>query len=148
MLITQRIRKFVMVLVFLASAILFPSGGQVLADCRTTDCDPDGSSCQNDAVTVEVARIYEGDLYVGNVELRWSASCQTNWARLNAVASGDVQVALWTDNKVACVLQYTVSATSGGYRTLWTKMYKAPTGRIYASAQGRIRSGWEQTRFR
>jgi hypothetical protein len=55
------------------------------------NCDPTAQGCSGDAVSVAG---FTRSFPWGTIELRWSASCQTNWTRFTAGYSGfwDVSV--------------------------------------------------------
>ena len=73
--------------VILASAVSLPTlsaASAHAATCSGYGCDyqdPIATGCSSGAYTVASAPItYQGITY-GTVELRWSPTCQTNWAR-------------------------------------------------------------------
>lgn len=55
--------------------------------CSGQGCNgtwPDQTHCADDAITVLSANINTTTSTVGKVELRWSPTCQTNWARVTS----------------------------------------------------------------
>ncbi len=104
------------------------SGGGKALDGK----DPNATGCDRDARTVA-----SKSMSYGKVELRWSNSCKTNWARVKANSSSySTEVYLWrsSDRKYQ---------TKSGKGTIWTPMFYAPN--VTACAYGVIKgkgSGW------
>lgn len=74
-------------LMFSAALVNVPSASA--ATCYGDYCsgvDPLSSGCANDAYTVATGYVY-GSGGSAWVEIRWSPTCQTNWARANGVTS-------------------------------------------------------------
>jgi hypothetical protein len=96
--------------------------------------DPEGSGCSADATTTAHARI-PGTLV--NVELRWSPTCKTNWARTTWDA--DPASAL---RAVQCPTGYTqgYSGTNGSF--YWSKMIYSPSMGVSARWIGPPGSAW------
>ncbi|GAA3146952.1 hypothetical protein GCM10020255_025260 [Rhodococcus baikonurensis] len=72
---------------FSAALVNVPSASA--ASCYGDYCsgvDPLSSGCANDAYTVATGYVY-GSGGSAWVEIRWSPTCQTNWARANGVTS-------------------------------------------------------------
>jgi hypothetical protein len=56
------------------------------AGCSGSSCegyDPNSKGCGSDAYTVASKYLYSGSTQVGLVELRYSPSCNANWARVS-----------------------------------------------------------------
>lgn len=104
----------------LASSLLVAPAAQAVT-CYGDYCsgrDPEATGCSADAYTVVSARI--PGTYT-HVELRWSPSCKTNWARTSWNANP--QSAL---RAVQCPTGYTqgYSSTNGSY--YWSRMIYSP----------------------
>jgi hypothetical protein len=95
-----------------------------------SDQDPQASGCSADAYTVASANIYGTDAYV---EIRWSPTCQTNWARSPATSLGNIEAVQSTG--------YTqgYGANNGAYQ--WSRMIYSPKLCVKAVAWG----GWGTT---
>lgn len=104
------------------------SGGGTALDGK----DPHATGCDRDGRTVA----YKSMSY-GNVELRWSNSCKTNWTRVKANSSSySTKAYLWRSSD----RKYQIKSGRG---TIWTPMFYAPN--ITACAYGIIKgkgSGW------
>lgn len=105
----------------LAAALALTPAAQAVT-CYGDYCsgqDPEATACAADGRTVVSARIPGTYAYV---ELRWSPTCRTNWAR--TTWSGDAQNAL---RALQCATGYTqrYSSTNGTYS--WTKMIYSPS---------------------
>jgi len=79
--------------------------------------DPMETNCATDAYTVASASIY-GTYGAQYVELRWSPTCQTNWARANFVTT-----AIKSEQSTGYTQGY--SSNDGGVS--WSKMIYSPT---------------------
>ena len=79
--------------------------------------DPLSTGCSADAYTVHTASVY-GTNGASTVEIRWSPTCKTNWARVN-----------WVTTNVKAVQQtgYTQGYSSNNGTTAWSKMIYSPT---------------------
>ncbi|GGS54883.1 DUF2690 domain-containing protein [Actinokineospora fastidiosa] len=113
-----------------ASAVPTTAAG-ITAGCYGDYCsgkDPEAMGCSGDAVTTASAR-------AGNftLELRWSPSCKTNWARIQNGYSGSLWVVQTTGYKQGY-------STKNGY-FLWTKMIYSPSYLCRGEA-GDVRTGW------
>jgi hypothetical protein len=91
--------------------------------------DPEASGCSADAYTVASARIAGTYAYV---ELRWSPTCKTNWARTtwhNEFTSSALRA-------VQCATGYTqgYSSTNGSY--WWSRMIYSPSLGVSARWNG------------
>lgn len=95
----SRILAFIATIMGLAVALVVPASGAQAAtgqsvavetsapvSCYGDYCsgkDPKDTHCDQDAVTVDVQ-----DLSAGRLELRWSPTCKTNWARYDQYPTG------------------------------------------------------------
>jgi hypothetical protein len=79
--------------------------------------DPLSTGCSADAYTVHTASVY-GTYGARTVEIRWSPTCKTNWARVN-----------WVTTNVKAVQQtgYTQGYSSNNGTVAWSKMIYSPT---------------------
>lgn len=93
--------------------------------------DPAAMGCDADAYTVVHARI-PGTW--SNVELRWSPTCKTNWAR---VPSGHGQYYPWALRAVQRPTGYSqVGVVRSNTYYSWTRMIYSPTMCVYAAWTG------------
>jgi Protein of unknown function (DUF2690) len=56
-----------------------------LISCYAAGCDPylaAQTTCVDDAEVIYAVNIYDGSTVVGNIELKYSPSCRTTWARV------------------------------------------------------------------
>ncbi|MEV6707416.1 DUF2690 domain-containing protein [Micromonospora wenchangensis] len=93
------------------------SGIGIQAGCYGDYCsgkDPEAMGCSADAYTVTSA--WTGSY---TVELRWSPSCKTNWARIGAGYGGSLWVVQTTGYKQSS------SGSNGSFR--WTAMIYSPS---------------------
>lgn len=91
----------------------------------------DGRTCATDAVTVAST-----DFTNGQIQLRWSNNCKSNWARVVVYPIGyrvftpvPIQLAAIQDTGYRQVETYDVGVGSGTY---WTKMIYSPTRKVRA----------------
>jgi hypothetical protein len=87
---------------------VLPSGGSSSSNSNYDGGDPNQMNCSNDAETVKSYSIKGG-----KIELRWSNSCKTNWARVvpsNSSAKTSVTVRRESDGKT-----YSYSGTGQVY---------------------------------
>jgi hypothetical protein len=75
--------------VLLTASSAVPASATQTVTCYGDYCsglDPQSSGCAGDAYTVATGYVYgtDGDSYV---DIRWSPTCKTNWARANFVTS-------------------------------------------------------------
>lgn len=111
-----------------------------LISCSGNGCngvDPNTTPCASDAVSVAGATrsIFRNgtSIVIGQVELRWSASCGTNWARVSR-----------TDGAFAEGMYATITRSDGvsytdfhtGFSSIWSRMVYAPT--VCAAATGLV----------
>lgn len=92
-------------------------GAGTQAGCYGDYCsgkDPEAMGCSADAYTVTSA--WTGSF---TVELRWSPSCKTNWARIGAGYGGSLWVVQTTGYKQSS------SGSNGSFR--WTAMIYSPS---------------------
>ena len=87
--------------------------------------DPGSTGCSAGAKTVKYKNMYwwKDGRYIGRLELRWSPTCKTNWARVSMV--GEWPVEELTIKRSSDGTHYTNSSASTN--TLWTKMVYSPT---------------------
>lgn len=101
--------------------------------------DPALSGCDTDAVTVAALQDDKGS---GRLELRWSPTCQTNWARWQQYPTGwclncspldllAVQDTGYTQHLVFSESDGGTPAQGGG--TYWTPMIYSPQHAVYAA---------------
>jgi Protein of unknown function (DUF2690) len=123
-----------------AAATASPAGA---ASCSGDSCsgrDPQASGCSSDAYTA-----YSTNLGSAQLQLRWSPSCQTNWARLIVYPQGwgcfiygqlsavqDTGYMQWSEAPWTC--------GSGG-ATYWSPMSYSPAHRVKAELCGLDRCG-------
>ncbi|GAA0930033.1 hypothetical protein Vau01_046540 [Virgisporangium aurantiacum] len=99
--------------------------------------DPEAAGCSADASPVAAARIPGTYSYV---ELRWSPSCKTNWARVPA-AWGTAYP--WQLRATQCATGYQQSGVVGNNANYaWTRMIYSPTLRVRAEWNGQPGSVW------
>lgn len=108
------------VLTAMFGALLAPPANA--ASCYGDYCsgkDPEATGCARDAYTVAHARI--PGTYA-NVELRWSPSCKTNWARTTWHGSSSSYL-----RAVQCATGYTQAGAVGDSGTyVWTRQIYSP----------------------
>lgn len=113
----------------LAAGVLVPAATGSVSPASAVTCwgdycsgkDPEASGCSADAYTVVSARIPSTYAYV---ELRWSPTCKTNWAR---VGSGYASMNPGALRAIQCATGYTQSGVVGNNGTYgWTRMIYSP----------------------
>lgn len=125
----------------LAVAVSFSSAGLLVVSatpaqavgCYGDYCsgqDPQATGCANDAITVAASN---QDTY--SLQLRWSPTCQTNWARLVIYPAG-----MWhltADATLSAVQNtgYTQWTTTYSEGTYWTPMIYSPVHCVKATVQ-------------
>lgn len=95
--------------------------------CSGTGCngvDPALSGCSADGITVKHKPLFDGTL-----ELRWSKTCQTNWARVQR--SSTWASILWLDSMGG---ELPGTRVKGGSTVLWSNMWYAPDTAVRAHA--------------
>jgi len=108
------------------------------ANCYGDYCsgkDPQAAGCASDAFTTVSA-----DAGVGMLDVRWSPSCQTNWARITIYPTGAkcvlesyldaIQEGGYTQSKTVPSTCWTYSAVS-----YWTPMIYSPVKRVKGKIQ-------------
>lgn len=120
-----------------AGLLPVPASAAVTAYCGDTCSgkDPEQTGCSADARTIPGTRtaIY-GTGGESWVEIRWSDTCQTNWARTNAsFVFGSVRAIQQTG--------YTQGYSSNNGTLAWSKMIYSPT----LCVKGSINGGWGYT---
>lgn len=93
--------------------------------------DPQASGCAADAKTVFTAYVY-GTGGASWVDIRWSPTCQTNWARSNVIS---------TNIKAVQDTGYTQPYSSGNGSVVWSKMIYSPVKHV----KGVIWGNWGTT---
>lgn len=119
-----------------ASAAGLPGGVTCYGDYCSGQ-DPVATGCYRDAVTVEAAQVDTG---AGRLELRWSPTCQTVWARWQQYPTG------WclncTPNDLLAVQDtgytqekdwFDTGTTPADGSTSWTHMIYSPEHSVYAA---------------
>jgi hypothetical protein len=101
------------------------------ASCSGNGCngiDPSTTACPNDAFTAQTRSIYRNtdNKYIGYVELRWSPTCKTNWARVTRTDG------YYLEGMDAMVTRYGGTpvqqfSSHAGYTTIWSNMVYAPS---------------------
>jgi Protein of unknown function (DUF2690) len=133
----------VVIVVLLAGALAFaPRAAAALpggVTCYGDYCsgqDPVATGCYRDAITLAAVQVDTG---AGMLELRWSPTCQTNWARWDQYPTG------WCMN---CTPDALLAVQDTGYTqeldwfdngtvpadgsTSWTPMIYSPVHKVYA----------------
>jgi len=127
------------VAVFFAASVLAVSGmvvaapAALAASCYGDYCSgqwPERTGCDVGAVTVSAT-----NFTAGRLELRWSPTCKTNWARLQIYPGGFAYtLSAVQDTGYTQKVQW---AASTGQGTYWTPMIYSPVRRVQARATGR-----------
>jgi len=118
-----------------------PNGSGCASQCQLSpshaNCDgkdPSATNCSDDGKTIGSSGIWDGGTEVALVDLRWSNTCQTNWARVTDYASTTYTWAELENN------HDTISSTTYGINcgpqssgnVCYTVMYYAPTENMMA----------------
>lgn len=86
---------------------------------------PDLAGCASSSWTAKQATIYQGNATVGYVQLRYSNSCRTAWARVISYYNNGVGevagVQRYSDNLTYSCNSYNYSSSLGGY-SCYTRM--------------------------
>lgn len=128
-----RIIMVALALVFGAGPTLVPVATP-MAHAQSVSCegdwcsgrDPMETNCAADARTVASQGVY-GTYGATYVELRWSPTCKTNWARANFVTTSIKSVQSTT---------YTQGYSSNNGAVSWSKMIYSPTHCVKAVIWG------------
>lgn len=112
-----------------AFIVAAPSPASASVGCYGDYCsgmDPQATGCSADAYTVYTAYVY-GTGGATYVEVRWSPTCKTNWARTNGIR---------TNIKAVQDTGYTqgYSTNNGSYS--WSKMIYSPVRHVQACIWG------------
>ncbi|MFD3427313.1 DUF2690 domain-containing protein [Nocardia fluminea] len=128
--------RFGRALVLLAAAAVLAFTGLVAhapashaVSCYGDYCsgqDPLSTGCAGDAYTVAVGNVY-GTGGTQYVEIRWSPTCQTNWARSNIVTS---------NMKAVQEGGYTQGYSSNNGSLAWSRMIYSPVKCVKAVLWG------------
>lgn len=120
------------------------SSVEQLISCSGNGCnglDPSSTPCASGAVTVAggTANIYRNGTLelIGQVELRWSAACGTNWSRVTRY-DGAFAEGMYATVRRSDGLAYTDFHT--GFGTIWSRMVYAPVQ--CATAYGLVDKSW------
>ncbi|GGZ79221.1 DUF2690 domain-containing protein [Streptomyces echinoruber] len=120
-------------------ALLVPLGGTshaaVRATCSTTGCDnldPIDTGCAGTSATVPQGTV---SAYDGQLELRWSSTCRTNWARFSPGYNYNGHYAIWVDRQGAPG----VGAKTGRHFEFWGRPEDGPfwSDQLYAPGPAR-----------
>jgi hypothetical protein len=123
------------VLATLAGAALFVAPSvEASASTQSVGCygdycsgqDPMGTNCAADAYTVASAGVY-GTYGQQYVEIRWSPTCKTNWARAN-FPTGNIKAVQETG--------YTAGYGDSNGSVSWSRMIYSPVLRVKAVIWG------------
>lgn len=104
--------------------------------------DPAATGCSAGSVTVSATNVYmnywlsQGH-YVGYLELRWSPTCKTNWARFTPQAGFSYRV-----EAIQPETGYTQSWNAGPWQTAWTSQIYSPVKCVYARV---VSTAWDYT---
>jgi hypothetical protein len=94
--------------------------------------DPEATGCGADAITVDWR-----DLSGARLELRWSPSCQTNWARWQQYPVGmksDVLVVLGVEQDTGYTQSHDYGVNGVSEGTYWSNMIYSPVRGVKAVA--------------
>jgi hypothetical protein len=123
---------FTLIIVGLSGIVAAPAA--MAASCYGDYCSgrlPEQTGCAADAVTVSATN-FSG----GRLELRWSPTCKTNWARLQIYSGGFAYtLSAVQDTGYAQNVQWPAGTPGPG--TYWTPMIYSPVHRVQARTTGR-----------
>ncbi len=153
-----------LLLAALVGALMLAGASQAsaAAGCYGNYCsgaDPVATGCSADAITVAhvpaqmntLAPSWNNGLalqttsvYMGTIELRWSARCQTNWARLNLNdgAGGVEKICATQDSGYQQCRQIAGNYYGTGAGNFYSPMIYSPTLRVRAHIVGGDFSSW------
>lgn len=105
--------------------------------------DPQATHCSDGSYTVSATSVYyrtiahqATGLYAGYLELRWSPTCQTNWARFTSQGSFNYKVIA-----IHRTTGYQQSWDAGPYQMAWTSQIYSP--RLCVAAVVQVKAdGW------
>jgi hypothetical protein len=134
---TQRLRRGLLAFVTAAAAfagigmgtVSFASPASASVSCYGDYCsgqDPMATGCANDAVTFSYATFAGGRL-----DLRWSPTCKTEWARLQIYPGGFAYV-LSAVQDTGYTQSKQWAAGTPGPGTYWTNMIYSPVHKVQA----------------
>lgn len=117
-----------------AAALSLASPAQASAATQSVGCygdycsgqDPMATNCAADAYTVASAGVY-GTYGQQYVEIRWSPTCKTNWARAN-FPTGNIKAVQETG--------YTAGYGNSNGSVAWSRMIYSPVLRVKAVIWG------------
>ena len=103
--------------------------------------DPVIAGCASDAITVSSQTVSFGSGQAFLVELRWSPSCQTNWARAQVTSGSGMTLAVHLEDTNGGLLLGT--AAQGSDSPIFGPLWFAPTQMTQACVDisGSVRGG-------
>jgi hypothetical protein len=125
---------FMSVLVLIGTIVASPSASAVT--CYGDYCsgkDPQATGCAASGVTVAAIDAYFDTtfgrvaVYGGRLELRWSPTCKTNWARFAPQAGTSYQL-----QAIQPETNYKQVYNAGAWQTAWTSQIYSPVKCVYA----------------
>jgi hypothetical protein len=114
-------------------ALVAGAGSAAAATCFGDGCtgkDPIATGCANDAVTVASIKL---PWVIQTLDLRWSPSCKTNWARMQYDANPTWLRAIQPDRGDGLPRVVQISGRNGV--NSWSAMIYSPTLCVYADVQ-------------
>lgn len=125
---------------------LRPTAGQAYSGslgCQGDQCnglDPEMTGCADTSLTVEQLAIKDvaRGKTVGTVELRFSRSCQTNWARLTRDCDEGRHLRAYLRDADGNIIDSTIVEAETSAIYVYTSMWYAPTGVVAVRACGVI----------
>lgn len=112
--------------------------------CTGSGCDgtnPETTGCAASAITAEFANIYYQGVIVGTVELRYSTTCRTAWARIYSTTYNrmDATVHRNSDGKIALCSGIASWVSGLGYSCYSPQLYDHNSaGTVTSYAQGSV----------
>ncbi|MFC6087386.1 DUF2690 domain-containing protein [Sphaerisporangium aureirubrum] len=132
-----RLGAAVVAAVACGAALAMPAHATAAVSCYGDFCsgqDPQATGCAADAVTVATDKVYAAEIYL---DLRWSPTCKTNWARLRGVSG--------TINNFKVVQPATNYSRIRSGTNWWTYMIYSPNLCTYAYVELGAYGGTLQT---
>lgn len=114
--------------------VMVPQAHAAAVTCWGDYCsgqDPQATHCADDAYTVASAWDPNG----AYLELRWSPTCRTNWARVNGAPQPDRWIKV-----VQPSTGYTQWGNLGNGVNTWSRQIYSPTRCVYAQYGGTFRT--------
>lgn len=102
--------------------------------------DPEISGCAKGSVTVDGSEILDPTTgaVAGTVELRYSRSCQTNWARVARLSRDGRRLQTYLRDEIGNVIDATQAKAESPRVIVYGPMWYAPTGKVRVQACGVI----------